>query len=133
MEHPSSNTLKRLFSVLGRQDKEEIHRTLQAFASDLRIRVDADNLYLTEKSFENPIPLTDIHCILITNGCFYIQFRFDENGILVLGLRTNQRDVICLQQSGHRFRKVYGELLYRVRLAKRGLKYFYIKLRRRSG
>lgn len=131
MEHPSSNTLKRLFSVLGKQDKEEIESTLQAYASDFHIWIDSGNLYLREGCSDMPISIYSINSLLMANGCCYIQFCFDRNCILVLTSEKKNRDIISLQQQWHWFRKIYGELLYRVRLAKRGLKYFCIKLRRR--
>lgn len=130
MEHPSSNTLKRLFSVLGKQDKEEIRNTLQAYASDFHIWIDSGNLYLREGCSDMPIPIYSINSLLMANGCCYIQFCFDRNCILVLTSEEKNRNVISLQQQRHWLRKIYGELLYRVRLAKRELKYFCIKLRR---
>lgn len=131
MEHPSSATLKSAFSVIGKQDKEEIFRNLHAFASDLGIRVDSERLYLNKDCTGISLPLTSIHCILIANGCFYIQFSFDKCGILVLELGTGRQDVIVLRQKQQWFWKVFGELLYRARLTKRGLRYFCIRLRRR--
>lgn len=131
MEHPSSATLKSAFSAIGKQDKEEIFRNLHASASDLGILVDSERLYLNRDCTDISLPLTSIHCILIANGCFYIQFSFDKNGILVLELETGRRDVIVLRQRQQWFVKVYYELLYRMGLAKRGFRYFCIRLRRR--
>lgn len=131
MEHPSTNTLRRVFSHLGKQDKEEIHRNLQAFASSLHIRVDANFLYLNERTNDMAFPLTSIHAILIANGCFYIQFGFDRSGILAIELDANKRELISLRQKRRGIPKMYDELVYRARLAKRSFRYFYIKLLRR--
>lgn len=131
MKHPSSATLKSAFSAIGKQDIEDIFHNLRASASDLGILVDSERLYLSKDRSDMSLPLTSIHCILVANGCFYIQFSFDKNGILVLELETGRRDVIVLRQRQQWFVKVYYELLYRARLAKRGLRYFCIRLRRR--
>ena len=131
MEHPSSDIFRSALSALGKQDTEEIYRTLHAYASDLHIRVDSERLYLQEDSSGITLPLHSIHCILIANGCFYIQFSFDTNGILVLELGTDRRDVITLKQKQHWLQKAYSELLYRSKLAKRGWRFFCTRLRRR--